>query len=113
MADETFVLERVTHMLNVHKGTIDLVNLARRIVQTIQPGDDIGNRLRVVPISALEDLRRFLEQPLSVSSDTTTTFRPTMVSQRWPRASCAVSVGANAATRNANGRLQRPVSTDR
>lgn len=63
MADESFVLERVTHMLNVHKGTTDLANLARRIVQTIQPGDDIGNGLRAVPIGALEDLRRSLEPP--------------------------------------------------
>lgn len=54
------VLERIVLELMDDGVTANPAGLALRILRSIRAGDDIGNGLRAIPISALDELRQSL-----------------------------------------------------
>lgn len=60
MTTPSDVLERIVRELMDDGVSANTAGLALRILRSIQAVDDIGNGLRAIPISALEELRQSL-----------------------------------------------------
>ena len=60
MTTTSDVLERIVRELMDDGVSANPAGLALRILRSIQAGDDIGNGLRAISISALEELRQSL-----------------------------------------------------